>query len=435
MKIFIIFFLLFCIACDEKINNSKTTTITIWESYKNEEHEIFQNLMNDFEKKYKKEKNIDLKIKIGRVPFDGLLQKLKMACLVNETPDIVRIDIAHTTILAYSGVIQAIDTLSNFDSSLNDFKNKFVEASIQSDIVKVPGRDREEHLYGIPDQVTTISLFWNKKMFKDKAKDLEKAYLDPNRAPQTWDEFIQYVKVLSEPNNNIYAFAMENTLWWSLPFFNTFNADLFRYDPSRKLIFALNSNEGSDALKFKVDLFKKKYEAGAWIPGAINKEQGFINQKYAMIFTGPWSVETFKKSHVDFGISLIPSGKFGTSSSMGGTNMVIFKQSKHSEIAFDVLKHISSLDYQIKWCNALGQIPTIKEAFGLIDTNTHPYLKTFMEQILHIKPRLWIPMFDRLEEIVNPEMELALKGIKTPEKALADSKTKVTGEILSVINR
>ena len=63
---------------------------------------------------------------------------------------------------------------------------------------------------------------------------------------------------------------------------------------------------------------------------------------------------------------MIPEGPEGSSSNVGGTNMVVFKGCKHPEIAYAYIRYITSVQSQVKWCTELSQIPTMKEAFNLV---------------------------------------------------------------------
>ena len=52
----------------------------------------------------------------------------------------------------------------------------------------------------------------------------------------------------------------------------------------------------------------------------------------------------------------------------------------------------------------------------------------------HRAEALYVEAIDRLEELVNPEMELGLKGDKTPEQALKSAADIVDKEVLSAVN-
>ena len=75
-------------------------------------------------------------------------------------------------------------------------------------------------------------------------------------------------------------------------------------------------------------------------------EQGFINGKYAMILTGPWNLKRFEG--IDFDVSLVPADPAGTSSNVGGSNMVVFRSSEHADVALDFLRWFTSRDTQLR---------------------------------------------------------------------------------------
>jgi multiple sugar transport system permease protein len=55
-------------------------------------------------------------------------------------------------------------------------------------------------VYGIPWMADTRILYWNRAVFREKAADLRRAGLDPERAPRTWSEVLAYSRVLTEIN-------------------------------------------------------------------------------------------------------------------------------------------------------------------------------------------------------------------------------------------
>ena len=98
--------------------------------------------------------------------------------------------------------------------------------------------------------------------------------------------------------------ALDNTLWWTFPFLNTWGADLLKQDANGFFECVLDRPEAVAAFRFKADLSLKKercgdvdspIEAGAWMPAALNKDQGFLTGRYAMVFSGPWNLDTFHR--------------------------------------------------------------------------------------------------------------------------------------------
>lgn len=381
------------VSCAKK----KQGELTLWVNYNDEEYAVFSELVNRYSSENK------VVIKVERIPFMGTEQKILSALATKTTPDIARVDVAFVTPLAKKGALFALDDLKGIDTLVSSI----VPAALQSVII-------DGHIYGIPDQVTCLALFYNRELFR-------KAGLNPDKPPTTWDEFLTYAKRLTNPSEGIYGFAMQNTLWWTLPFLYTFGADFVR-DGSC----ALTSPEAIEALKFKFSLYiTEKVEPGAWKPGSVDPDMGFQSGKYAMVFNGPWKIKTLRDMKIDFGVGLIPAGKTGSGTAIGGTDMVIFRNSRYLNEGFNFLKWLVSVENQALWANKLGQIPVNINAFPLVDTVAHPYLPVFIQQLQVARPRPSLINYTDIENEVNPEMELALTGKKSVEEAMKDACVKM----------
>ena len=433
-------------AClEQEREERKGIHLDVWVTYNNEELPLFQELTEEFVRKWNEEEEEEISIKVSQVPFGGLLPKIKTACQTHTTPDICRVDCAHVVPLAYGQAIVALDELESFANDyedIEDIRKDFVQAAIDSNIIRVKEDEQwRQHLFGLPDRTNCVCLFRNLSIFREQAAELRRVGLAPERAPRTWEELIEYGKVLSSRDGQ-YGFAMDNSLWWTLPFFNCWGAEFLEIEDGR-FDCVLDRPEAVEALTFKANLYQREYpisqgrvrvEAGAWRPGAISKDTGFINGMYAMIMTGPWNLKTFRDAGLDFDVNLIPQGPDGSSSNVGGSNLVVFKSCPYPEIAYRYLSYVTNVESQTRWCNALDQVPTIRAAFDKVDTSDKPALRTFLSQILKAKARPRVPNYDQLEEIINPEMELALGGKKSPKKALKDAVERINEEVLAPLN-
>jgi len=394
--------------------------ITLWETYNHEEHNLFLEIVRDFEKLHP-----DIRVNVQRVPFSGMRMKLMTSMITHTAPDIARVDVAEPPRLVIS---KSIIDLTPFGAL--KLAKEIVPAAVNSNIFEekffiTGSTSSQKHIFGIPDQTTGAALFYNREMFRQAAI---------KNPPENWEQFVVIAKKLTVDTNgdskiDQYGFAMDNSLWWGFPFYNTFGVKFLSADGKSCL---LNSDEAKKCLQFQVDLYHKyKVEAGAWQAGSVSCDQGFINKKYAMIFSGPWNVKKFKDSKLDFGIALIPKGKAGTSTNVGGTDMVILREAKHPKECYQFLEYLVSVDAQKKWCNTLGQIPVNLKAYPYIDTSKNPEIKVFMEQMKTAIARPPVIDYDQLEYIMNQEVYTARTKEKTVEKALEDAVKRINEEILS----
>ncbi|PKN00577.1 MAG: hypothetical protein CVU78_00445 [Elusimicrobia bacterium HGW-Elusimicrobia-2] len=384
--------------------------VVLWETYNNEEHKELESIAREFEKN-----NPGTQISVQRVPWGGHESKLMTSMITNTAPDIARVDVAFLPRLVISGSVLELTQYGEINTE------DYVKAAINSNVWIENGVKK---IYGLPDQTTGAALFYNKKMFR--ASGIKSP-------PETWDEFLVAAKLLTKDKNgdgrpDQFGFAMDKELWWTFPFFNTYGVKFLTDDGKRCI---LNSEAGVRALQFKVDLYQKyKVEAGAWQSGAIAPDTGFINEMYAMILTGPWNIKRFRDAGLDFGIALIPRGPAGTSTNVGGSNMVVLKKARHPELCFKFLKYLTSDRVQARWASDLTQIPVNINSAKYIDFSKQPDIEIFFEQMKTAVARPKVVSYAALANTVNPYLYAALAGKKTVKEALDTIAEKIDEEVL-----
>lgn len=402
--IVILCFICFSTGCNEPPETTPDgkTILTFWHTYNDDETRVLKEIIGEWEKK-----NLHLTVRAVRIPFNGHKDKIQTALTVARGPDMARVDWSYVCTLARK---KALIDLEEYGFSR--IKDDYLAAPLGTNFIDGVYR-------GLPDQTNGVALFYNRDLFR-------KADLDPDSPPKTWEEFVETAKRLTK--GDVYGFAMENTLWWTLPFFNTYGAKIISEDGKTCLI---DSAEAIAALEFKKSLYAEhKVEPGAWRAGSITPEQGFLNGKYAMIFMGPWNLPRFSKSGIDFGVALIPAGPAGSSTNVGGTNVVIFKSSKHPKESYDFLSFFTSPESQAKWCSRLNQIPVNIRAYDFVKFDDK-HLTTFMEQMKFAVSNPIVTNSGDLENLVNPEMEAVLTGQKTASEALSAVARKIEKKVLN----
>ncbi len=389
---------------DDSINTTRDgrTILAFWHTYNDLEERVLKDIIKDWEKL-----NPKFTVRPVRIPFDGHKPKLRTALTVGQGPDMARVDWSFVCELARKNAVIDLETFE-----FSKIREQYLRAPLETGFI-------DGKYYGIPDQTTCVAMFYNKQMFRD-------AGLEP-KVPATWEEFVEVGKKLTDSSNGRYAFAMLNTLWWNLPFFNTYGARIISADGKKC---ELGSEQAIAALDMMCRFANEhKIEAGAWRPGAISPEQGFVNGKYAMIFMGPWNLAKFKNTNMDFGVGLIPAGPEGSSTNVGGTDTVVFKHSKHAKEAYDFLTFFTNAKNQARWCSELNQLPINLGAYDLVKFEDE-HLMTFMEQMKHARVNPVVTSYGLLEDIVNPEMEAALSGQKSARDALTSAAVKVQKQII-----
>jgi ABC-type sugar transport system permease subunit/ABC-type glycerol-3-phosphate transport system substrate-binding protein len=305
-------------------------------------------------------RNPDLNLRVLSMGSGGMNpQKLMTSIVGNVAPDVIAQDRFTISDWASRGAFRSLDDYIARDKGSDPL---------------CPRREQyypavwEEAAYGglqyaIPTDADNRALYWNRAIFREKAKELRAAGLDPERAPRTWGELLKYSAVLTEKNPDgtlkragylpnfgncwLYMYAFQN------------NASFM--DPSGRKC-TLYTPESEEALQFIVDGYKiaggytnaKAFESGF----LGNENDAFIIGKVAMKVDGDWILNGLSRyaPGLDFGNAPPPvpddryahKGRFANDkdtyvSWVGGFSYAIPMGAKNPEGAWRFIKFATSV--------------------------------------------------------------------------------------------
>lgn len=391
------------------------TILTFWHTYGDDEEAILRKVICEWEAQ-----NASYTVRPVRIPFEGHKPKIRTALTVGQGPDMARVDWSFVCELARKNSVVDLGTLG-FDA----IRNQYLQAPLNACCV-------DNKYYGLPDQSNCVALFYNRSIFKELGiipQDSEYTVEEADRIiPKTWGEFAEFAKQFKQADKGREPFAVMNTLWWNLAILNTYGGKII---DGNKCV--MNTEANNKALTMLADLHKNGIEAGGWRPGAITPEQGFVNGKYAMILMGPWNLKRFKDDlKLDFGIGMIPGGDAGTSSNVGGTDVVIFndKPLERQKASYSFLTYFTNAQNQVEWCTKLNQLPINLGAYDLVKFEDQHQM-AFLNQMKSAAPNPVIKDFGLLEDIVNPEIETILSGKKGAAEATESIAKRVQERLLT----
>lgn len=81
------------------------------------------------------------------------------------------------------------------------------------DTIYRPDNDGNWHVWSWPDREVAMALYYRRDILNQKADLLESAGLEV-RAPRTWEEMIEYCKVLTDPTRNEFGFQSTSYAGW-----------------------------------------------------------------------------------------------------------------------------------------------------------------------------------------------------------------------------
>ncbi|MEK7205011.1 MAG: ABC transporter substrate-binding protein, partial [candidate division NC10 bacterium] len=167
--------------------------------------------------------------------------------------------------------------------------------------------------YGLPLDTHVLGLFYNTELF-------EKAGLDPNKPPQTMDEFVAAAKKLTVPPNQ-WGLAIHSSTAWPVRYWMAFlqqqGGKMFTDDLKKA---AFNDAKGKAAFQFMHDLIHV-HKVAPPVMTDINK--AFLTKQAAMIWIGPWLINSgLRQEGLKFKTAPFPR-IFGQYASWGMTHQLV----------------------------------------------------------------------------------------------------------------
>jgi multiple sugar transport system substrate-binding protein len=294
-----------------------------------------------------------------RFQWPDMRAKLVADFAVNNPPDLSAEPGGWVQEFALKGLLTPLDDFIARDGASMGYPDDWQEYAVTRNMI-------DGHYYGVQLHLTCATLLYNVDMLKEAGFDAP---------PTNWEEFREVA--IATAKNGRFGFAPNTDPGYYWPFIYQNGGDY--YDPeTNKVIF--DSPEAAEAIQFVADLIHK--DKAAPLPVASADYEGpqklFTAARAAMIITGPWDAGPINKGNPNLNWLAAPSltqKEQGTQA--GGVSMMIPKDAKHPEQAWDLLKRFVSLDTEIAASLANGMTMPRKSWASNAEVQANPLLKQF----------------------------------------------------------
>jgi multiple sugar transport system substrate-binding protein len=369
----------------------------------------------------------DIQVEINVVPFSAdaaYAEKMTAAAAAGTPPDIF-LDPAGSWAYGLDLAIALNDYMERDGITMDDYYPGAVERTIW-----------HGDYYGIPFNMDTRGLWWNKDLF-------EQAGLDPEKPPKTWDELYAACEKLNktsdDPAEEVMGFLprYDQAMYYSFIYQNGGRVQSLEMEckPPELLFDSENGKQALEFMKRLVDLnggYENQEAFNSSFTGAAN--DAFYMGQLAMMYTGPWRLPDIRKyvPEMNWGLDIEPIGPMadGPTTLVGGFEVSIPKLSKSYDAAWELLKLLGTLDVQIPMSKAAGNTPGHKVP------DDDPYLTQDDKVAFFVKAGEWgasfpeapwsFPLFFAVGQDAVDEV---FTEVKTVDEALADARVKVQAEI------
>ena len=386
-------------------------TINFWNSWTGSDGTLLDTIV-EF---YNNNNTDGVTIVMDRMQRATLTEKMAAALLSNTAPALSIQQAAGD--YAANGQLVAIDDI--FDRTDLD-RDDFIPAVL--DQCYLNGK-----LYGLPFQLSSTFLYWNKDLF-------EAAGLDPETPPKTWDEMYEMGMKISDPDNNIYGggFYLNNGMFIDSVCIS--NGGGFVGGSAEEGFTSLFTDPSTyEANLESLNWYKKMLDDGV-VPAYQQDENVamFLAGTCAMMTNGGWMVAGCNDNNLNWGISLLPAGSKGIAQVGFPMSLVVMKgtEGRELEACYQFMTYWQNNKTQtlqekspaMQWALDLGYQPYLYSVANDEKYLSNPVANVTSKYVDHYEnvfpnefPMFMVLMFN----IVNPMDDAIVAGSATVEEALA----------------
>lgn len=364
---------------------------------------ILQEIINDFEAQ-----NPDIRIIVEAVPQGQTVDTLTVQALAGSPPDVAvvpQIDLFRFVDM------EVVTPLNSFIEDTPGFIENFADYAINMN-------SRDGIIYGLAHDLAANSLFFNLDLFREAGL--------PERAPQNYEEFVEFGRALTRPEQNQWAFALFGgkeigTHGRILGLFWASGVDIISQDGTTVL---LDTPEAIAAFQRIIDLHRVE---GITTPSPTELDYQtalrlFINGQVAMFQANVGSIAPIQAEAPDMDFMVAPFRWEEVGANIDGSAIIIPEDSRNKEQAWRFITHILSFEGLRDWAVPLSYLPPRTDVTALPEIQSNPYLRTYFDEILpYTNPLPRTVHYTPVMNALNQELSLAILGQKTAEQAARDA--------------
>lgn len=353
-----------CGGGDSGSADSGSVSLTVWTGFTGGDKPGYEEIVKDFMTAHP-----DIKVTMTVQPWDTIQQKLPSAWLTGQGPDIAAPSSDPNAIAQYvkTNSVLPITATGTGDDKIN-------VDQLAPALTKEFTYDGK--LYAVPANYATLSLYYNKALFKAAGIS------DP---PATVAELQQDAAKLTTGGKYGLVLADNNTIqmWPVLQWLS--GGDIVGSDNCS----VISTPAGIASLQPWVDLVKNTRISPVGLTGAA-ADSIFSAGKAAMEINGPWAAPGYKAAGIDLGIAPVPAGANGQSVTLGSTApLAISAKTKHPQQAQEFLAYWTSKTAQLKFSKTTGFPPLRTDLGDDAGLKSDPVVSVFAAQVPNA--RLYLP--------------------------------------------
>jgi ABC-type glycerol-3-phosphate transport system substrate-binding protein len=377
----------------------KEIRFTYWRMATEPQGSIMQSIIDKFEAN-----NPDIKIVVDTIPFSQYIDILTVQVMGGDPPDLVVLPFEHIPRFVD---MDAVTPLDRYLERTPGFLDQFFDFLI-------PLGNVDGVQYGLPVDIACNALYVNLDL-------LEQAGL-PSRAPESFEEFVEFSKKLTDPSRNLAAFGLGgaseagnysrlNALFWAC------GARIFGDDDKTVLV---DTPEGIAAMERIVSLHRdlRITTASPIELGYTDMLRLFMNEQVAMIQANIGTVAPVQTGNPDMDFMVFPLIWDDYGITLEGAQIIMMNTTRYPDEAWRFIQHLLSFESVRDWTVPLTYLPSRPDVVALDEIQQNPYLRAYYDDIMpnaKMIPRA--RQYGAAMDALFSQLSQALLGRITPEEA------------------
>lgn len=301
-------------------------------------------------------------------PWEGAHDKFVTAMAGGTGPDVAEVGTTWVPEFADAG-------------GLDDLTEDIEAAGLTEGLVEglVEAGTLDGAMYGMPWYAGVRSILGNREM-------LEEAGV--NSQPENWDELLTMITTLEEHNPDWISFPVPGaSIFSATPFIWGAGGEIAE-EQGGAWTATINSPEAVEGLTWYTDLALKHNSSTAaattWVETEALAE--FLQEKVPMFITGSWVPATIRQDNPELAEKLvaftIPAKDSPVAPSfLGGSLVCRFTETQEPELAFELIKLVTTGDFATRWAEETNYFPGTIEAMDEVVAGGDELTAVFAQQM------------------------------------------------------
>jgi N,N'-diacetylchitobiose transport system substrate-binding protein len=370
-----------------------------------------QKVINQVESQFEK-KHPGVTVKVSWIPWASAQQKLTTAIIGGMAPDVAEVGTTWNQDFAAMSALDNIQTYVTKWGKRPDLNKALLTSATFN------GR-----LYGLPWYAGNRAIFYRKDWFAEAGI---KSF------PTTWAEFTQVAKKLTVDTNkdgkiDRYGFSVNGASRHEFLPLIWMNKGQIAIKTAKGWKAAINSPAACEALQWYADLYLKHQvsPAGSTSWNALSSRKAFETGAQAMIIDVAALIPNYLADpnlKDKFAVAPLPYSK-QPASFVGGSNLVLFSQSKKKALAWDYMQLLLETQNQLAWADAVGFFPARMSLLKNDKYTKDPYLSVFAKEMAYGRGYPAVPQWGQIENsnLLLKMMQQILMKQKSVKQATAEA--------------